>query len=71
VEYNHAQTPPPDPGVTKPPDPERVVYLWDTCNVAFIRPLQGRMERVLGLPWAASACDGLAHGYSRSAFQAA
>ncbi len=44
--------------------------LSGVCDVAFLRPLQGRMVRVVALPWAASACGGLAHGYYRSAFRA-
>ncbi len=37
----------------------------------FCDPYQGRIERVSGLPWAASAGGELAHVYYLSAFQAA
>ncbi len=49
----------------------RILQANPTDRQTLVRPLQGRMECLLGLPWAASACGGLAHGYYRSAFQAA
>ncbi len=67
-----AGTPPPDGAATKPPDPEGVVYVSVACAAGRLcDPYRVEWNWRLGFRGRRPASAGLAHGYCRSAFQAA